>query len=228
MSEVFNRIEKKYLLNKEQYERITDLINKNMDKDKYGVYTITNLYLDTDNFDLIRKSIDKPKYKEKVRLRCYGVPNDEQEVFLEIKKKYKRHGNKRRIRLKLKDAYEYIDGKIDIDSQISREIRYLINLYDLKPMIYIAYDRIAYIGNDNVNFRLTMDYNIRSRIDDLYLENGDYGEYLLDKNQYLMEVKTSGSFPIWFVKILSDLKIYPISFSKYGNIYKKLKKEGRI
>lgn len=224
--DVFNRVEKKYILNKEQFDKIKAILSEKMKKDSFhdDVYTISSIYLDTDNFDLIRKSIDKPIYREKVRLRCYGVPSLDSKVFLEIKKKYNGFGNKRRISLKLKDAYLFINGNLEVDSQIGRELKYVLNFYNLKPKVYIVYDRLAFQDGD---FRITLDFNIRSRIDNLYLESHD-NLVSLDDNIYIMEAKSLNAYPSWFINVLSDLKIYPKSFSKYGNIYKKLKQEGMI
>lgn len=229
MNEVFNRIEKKYILNKEQLQELQQLIDEKMDKDTYheDVYTIASLYLDTDNYDLIRRSLDKPNYKEKVRLRCYGKPKLDENVFLEIKKKYNKCGNKRRIKLKLEDAYEFIKGNIKPKSQVGKELEYTILKDNLKPKIYIAYDRVAYEEKENKNLRITLDFNIRYRTNNLNLEYGDKGEYL-EKNICIMEVKSNKAIPLWLVKKLSELKLYSQSFSKYGNIYQKLKKEGKI
>lgn len=226
MNDVFDRVEKKYILNKNQFEIIKNHLLNHMQMYPYHdkEYTISSIYLDTDNFDLIRKSMDKPIYKEKVRLRSYGVPQINDTVFLEIKKKYKGHGNKRRIKLTLKEAYDFIDKKINIDSQKAKELQYIIKHNNLKPKIYIAYDRIAL---EQESFRITLDYNIRYRIDDIKLENGDAGK-LLNKDLYIMEAKATNAYPTWFIKLLSTHKIYPSSFSKYGNIYKKLKQEGKI
>ena len=226
MNDVFDRVEKKYILNKNQFETIKKILKKHMNTDPYhdDEYTISSIYLDTDNFDLIRTSLEKPIYKEKVRLRSYGVPSLDTKVFLEIKKKYNGHGNKRRIGLKLKDAYEFIEGKIEIDSQKGKELKYTINHYNLKPKIYIAYDRLAFQDNE---FRVTLDRNVRSRIEDIKLEDGDAGK-LLDKDTFIMEAKAINAYPTWFIELLNEYKLYPCSFSKYGSIYKKLKKEGKI
>lgn len=226
MNEVFDRVEKKYILNKNQFEEIKNILKEKMNTDPYhkDEYTISSVYLDTDNFDLIRTSLEKPAYKEKVRLRSYNVPSLDDKVFLEIKKKYNGHGNKRRIGLTLKDAYDFIEGKTEIDSQKGKELKYTLNKYNLKPKIYIAYDRLAFEQND---FRITLDYNIRSRIEDIRLENGSAGK-LLDKNIFIMEAKANNAYPNWFIKLLSNEKLYPSSFSKYGSIYIKLKQEGKI
>lgn len=225
--EVFRRTEKKYLLNKTQYNELFKKIESYLLKDKYFESTICNIYYDTCNNDLIISSMEKQLYKEKIRLRSYCVPNIESKVFLEIKKKYKGIISKRRVELKLQDFYKYEQNKIipDCNKQIMEELDYCFNKYNLIPSIYIGYDRKSYYSKENHNLRITIDTNIRSRTEDLKLELGDSGKLLFKEKKYLMEVKVLGSFPIWFVEALSSLKIYPISFSKYGEIYKNLNKE---
>lgn len=221
MQTVFNRIEKKYMLNKNQYQSLLKEIHSYMMPDEYGYTSISNIYFDTDNFDLIRKSIDKPIYKEKFRLRSYGITTLDDSVYLEIKKKYKKIVNKRRIILSLKDFYEQTNN----NPQIEKELHYAFSYYHLKPKMFIAYDRNAYYGKDNSGFRITFDKNIRYRIDDLKLEYGDEGILILPEGTCIMEIKSNLGYPLWFTKILSRLKIYPISFSKYGTAYQKYLKE---
>lgn len=227
---VFKRVEKKYLLSEDLYQKLFEKINNYITVDTYDFSTICNIYFDTDDYLLVNRSIEKPIYKEKVRLRSYGVPKKNSKVFLEIKKKYKGVVGKRRVSVPLKEFYTYFDtGKYpNVDTQIMNEINYCFKFYNLKPKVFLAYDRYSYKGKDDSNFRITFDKNIRSRTDNLYLENGDNGMLLLDKNCYIMEVKTLGAYPLWFARILSELNIYPTSFSKYGNVYKKqiFKKEG--
>ena len=227
---VFKRVEKKYLLSEDLYQKLFEKINNYISVDTYDFSTICNIYFDTDDYLLVNRSIEKPIYKEKVRLRSYGIPKKNSKVFLEIKKKYKGVVGKRRVSAPLKEFYTYFDtGKYpNVDTQIMNEINYCFKFYNLKPKVFLAYDRYSYKGKDDSNFRITFDKNIRSRTDNLYLENGDNGMLLLDKNCYIMEVKTLGAYPLWFAQILSELNIYPTSFSKYGNVYKKqiFKKEG--
>lgn len=227
-NEIFNRIEKKYFLNEEQFNNIMILINENMNHDKFYESTICNIYFDTDNYELIRTSIEKPIYKEKLRLRSYNVPKINDEVFFEIKKKYNGVVNKRRITLSLKDYYCFMDHNNMNKTQISKEILYMINRYNLKPKVFLAYDRKAYIGKDDKNLRITFDTNIRSRTDDLYLEHGDMGKSLSNDVYYIMEIKSFNGYPKWLVNCLSNNNIFPKTFSKYGNVYKKMMKEGMI
>jgi len=219
----FKRVEKKYLLTKEQYDSFVEKTKDKITLDQYGLHTICNLYYDTDTYDLIRYSIEKPKYKEKLRLRSYGIPDKDSTVFVELKKKYNGVVYKRRTSMTLKEAEEYLNNgkKYSKDSQIIREIDYFLKYYKPIPKLYLAYDRMAFFENDNPDVRLTIDQRIRSRKNDLLLSDGDEGELLLDEELFLMEIKVPGVFPVWLAELLSELKIYPVSFSKYGNIYKK-------
>lgn len=223
MSEnIFQRVEQKYVLTKEQKENLLKEIDEHIEKDKYFESTICNIYFDTKNNDLIINSLEKPTFKEKLRLRSYGTPNIYSDVFLEIKEKYKGIVGKRRIKLKLKDFYSYLKKqKYDETNQIMKEINYYFEFHKLKPSIFIGYDRQSYKGIIEEELRITFDNNLRSRKDNLRLECGDFGELFFDDDTYIMEIKTLGAMPLWLVRALSDLKIYPTSFSKYGSIYKK-------
>ncbi len=229
MIEIMNRVEQKYIISNDVYNKLIHKLNNYLIKDDYFKYTICNIYFDTDSYELIKNSLEKPIYKEKIRLRSYGIPTLSDNVFLEVKKKYDGVVNKRRIVLKLNEFYDYLNGNYYKDnSQIMNELDYAFNFYKLKPKVFLAYDRYAYKGIEDNNFRVTFDYNIRSRSEDLRLEEGDAG-YLLNKDKtYIMEVKALGSIPLWFSKLLSELKIYPASFSKYGEVYKKYIKLGDV
>ena len=220
---VFNRYEKKYLMPAPVYEALREHLADFMETDAYGLHTICNLYYDTEGDLLIRRSMEKPVYKEKLRLRSYGIPTSETKVFVEMKKKYHKVVNKRRLALPLAEACAYLNEGIRPaeDSQILRELDFFLKRYAPKPALYLAYDRTALFGKEDGDFRVTFDANIRSRRTDLFLEHGDAGELLLPRGWYLMETKILGATPLWFSEILSALSIYPVSFSKYGNIFKK-------
>lgn len=220
---VFQRVEKKYLLTEKQYHQIMAALKPYMNVDEYGLHTIGNIYYDTKEGTLIRTSIEKPPYKEKLRLRSYGVPSLSDVVFLEIKKKVYGVVNKRRISLPLIEAYQYVEtGKLFYPrTQIHKEIDVFMERYELIPKVYLAYDRIALYGKDDHEFRVTFDKNIRSRSNKLSLESGCWGDLLLEHGERIMEVKVMGAMPVWFVHILSELEIYSSSFSKYGSVYAK-------
>lgn len=219
---VFQRYEKKYLLRKEQYEHLCEIMKPYMQADAYGKHTICNIYYDTNQYDLIRTSIDKPPYKEKLRIRSYGVPTMEDTVFLEIKKKVQGVVYKRRVSMPYQEALAYVEQQHQMKpkSQILKEIDYFLQCYSVKEKAYIAYDRIAYFGKEYADFRMTFDFNIRWRTEQLCLNQGDHGTHLLEDDEVLMEIKMPMAMPLWLSKALNELNIFPVSFSKYGVCYK--------
>lgn len=229
----FKRYEKKYILTKEQKEALEDKIKDHMELDSFCKknknYLIRNIYYDTDNNDLIHMSINKPIFKEKLRVRKYGTYGDNKdEYFLEIKRKSEKIVFKRRIALNKEELDNFIINKTApkrekfLDNQVGRELEYLLNTYTLKPKVFITYVRVAYFDKDDSNFRLTFDDQIYARRNNLDFDIKECDKSLLDEGFYLMEVKASQNYPLWFARALSDLKIYPTSFSKYGTEYKKL------
>ena len=218
----FQRYEKKYLLTKAQYQTVRFGMAPYMKADAYPRYSISNLYYDTETYDLIRTSLEKPVYKEKLRLRSYGVPKNGDDAFIEIKKKFDGVVYKRRVTMRLPAAMRYLNREqAGDDSQISHEIDYFLHLYRPEPKAFIAYDRKAFAADDGGELRITFDTRLRARSNDLDLRFGDYGTLLLDEDLYLMEIKIPGSAPLWLSRLLSDNGIYPTSFSKYGEYYKR-------
>jgi len=220
-SNIFQRIEEKYFMDKETKDKFFHNISNYINKDKYYKSEILSIYFDNDNKDIVRRSLDKPLYKDKIRLRSYGTPNLDSDVFLEIKNKYEGVTGKRRVILKLSEFYDYLYNNKIKDNQIMKEIDYLFKYYDLKPNCFVSYDRLSYIGKEDLGLRITVDNNLKGRIDDLRLENGNYGDKFFEDDIYIMEIKTLNSMPLWLTNELSKLNIFPISFSKYGEIYKK-------
>lgn len=225
---VFERVEKKYRMNKEQYQAFLEEAAERIHVDEYGLHTIRNIYYDTAGCELIRKSIEKPRYKEKFRLRGYGEVQEESPVYLEIKKKYKGVVYKRRMEVSMRQARGYLEQGTGLKSrgQILNEIDYFIKFYQPKPKVYLAYDRTAYVGNEDENLRITIDQNIRSRVHRLELSYDGECE-MLNPEEYLMEIKVPVSYPVWLANLLSRLKLYPVSFSKYGAVYEKAVRDKR-
>lgn len=227
--EVFNRQEIKYLLSDDDKNALLDIIGNYMDSDPFNKdgkpYSICNIYLDTPSDELIIKSLEKPAFKEKIRLRSYGTAKLTDTVYLESKKKFDSVVNKRRTAFILQDAYDYFEKRIIPDfakqnKQVMKEIDYIMHFYDLAPRVFISYDRLAFFEKGNSDFRLTIDKNIQTRRTDLRLDIPASGNQLLPEGKWLMEAKAFKAFPLWFVKFLSSRKIYSTSFSKYGAEYK--------
>lgn len=219
---VFKRFEMKYLLTTEQKERVLQAMAPHMKLDKYGRTTIRNIYFDTDDYLLIRRSIDKPAYKEKLRIRCYSKAGPDTTVFVELKKKYNRVVYKRRISLPEAEAMDWLCGgdHCGKQTQISAEIDYFMDFYKtLHPTVFLSYQREAYYANDGSDFRVTFDDNILCRQEEISLKADAYGTPLLPEGKVLMEIKASGGMPMWMAHVLSSERIFKTSFSKYGTAY---------
>lgn len=220
---VFKRYELKYLLTQAQKQIILKAMEPYMQLDKYGRTTIRNIYYDTDDYLLIRRSIEKPVYKEKLRIRSYKRANPESTVFVELKKKYQSVVYKRRISLPEKGAMEWIckDHHCHDGTQIASEIEYFIDYYKtLHPVVFLSYEREAYYCTNGSDFRVTFDDTILCRQEDLSLKSEAYGMPLLPEDTVLMELKCSGGIPLWMTRVLSSQHIYKTSFSKYGTAYR--------
>ena len=221
---VFKRYELKYLLTAEQKERLLRAIGEYIVPDRFSRTDIRNIYFDTDDYRLIRRSIEKPAYKEKLRIRSYGQAGPDSTVFVELKKKYNGVVYKRRLALGETQALDWICGgeKCPVDNQIVREIDYFLAFYkNLSPKVFLSYEREAYCAADGSGFRVTFDDNILSRRRELSLEAEAWGDRLLDRGMVLMELKCSGGIPLWMVHALAQERVYKTSFSKYGTAYEK-------
>lgn len=217
----FRRYEKKYLLTREQFEAFSRELAPYVRPDKYFESLVLSVYYDSESFELIRRSIEKPTYKEKLRLRSYGVPTGDSPVFVELKKKYEGIVYKRRVELSAEQAENWLaGGGIDDDGQVIREVDWMMHSRGpLSPKVVICCNRRAYVGVDNEELRITFDHSIRWRDTDLSLRLGDGGRELLASGEVLMEIKMPGSSPLWLAHMLSRHGIFPVSFSKYGTCY---------
>ncbi len=236
----FDRVEKKYIITAEQKAAMLRAIDTVMEKSKYFESKIFNIYFDTDNFDLIIQSMEKPEFKEKLRARSYGGFD---KVFLEIKTKLRgkdyNNGYKRRVLITKSDFRNLVSGKKSIielaekkieqpsDIQIAKEVDYLIRHFNLKPKILVYYDRISYEGKDGL--RITFDEDLRFRDQNLkFTKNAKDKRYFNDEKNIIMEIKANGVMPMWLVKKLSYEKVYPTSFSKVASAYTSLRKEKNV
>lgn len=219
---VMKRYELKYRLNKEQVQYFLNEVSSYLKLDKYGLTSISSIYFDTPNYFLIRKSIEKPFFKEKIRLRSYGLAKIDSPVFLEIKRKNDKIVYKRRIMTSEEKAYSFLDSGVNFDqSQISRELEGFREKYgELEPKILIIYDRMAFY-QENSDIRVTLDMNPRYRANDLNLHSSLDGNPLLEEGEAILEIKVQHSIPLWLVEILNKGKIYQTSFSKVGSAYER-------
>ena len=217
----FKRKEKKYLLNRKQYEALRLRMQPYMQEDQYGLTTIMSIYYDNDDFQLIHRSIEKPLYKEKFRLRSYGVPKEGTKVFAEIKKKYDGIVYKRRVTAPMSEMRQFLEGKWKLpdNEQVQQEILWMLKRYRLEPKVLVMYDRLALFGIEDPSLRITFDSNLRYRTEDLDLTHGSFGELFEPEDFYIMEIKFPQSTPLWLVRILDELHIYPGSFSKIGTVF---------
>ena len=225
MGDIFRRVEKKYIITEKQFEDLKEAIKNYMVEDEHGKSTICNIYFDSKLYELISHSITKPYFKEKIRLRSYNTPKQDSDVFLEIKRKCEGVVSKRRIQMKLRDLNQYIVDKKSVknkNEQIKSELDYYFDKYNLTPSMYLSYFREAFYQKDDRDFRITFDSNVIAREYDLNLDSASYGSQILEDGKYIMEVKTLGSMPLWFVRIIDELKIMPCGFSKYGEAYTQL------
>lgn len=246
---VFKRKEIKYLLSSEERNALLPILEAHMEPDAFAHNSISNLYYDTPDFRMVRRSLEKPMYKEKLRLRSYGTPENTSTVFSEIKKKAMGIVYKRRISLPYQEAVSFLSGQqiasTDTCSgttrqiastdmcdgttrQILHELDWMLASYEnLSPRVFLSYERDSYKGISDPSLRLTLDQDILFRTDRLDLREGAFGEAILLPDQTLMEVKISNAAPLWLAQALSEIGIFPVSFSKYGRAYERICRDPR-
>lgn len=222
----FKRIEKKYVVTKEQKEILLREMLKHMELDKYCLnektYKVQNVYYDTVGHDLIAQSVRKPAFKQKLRVRKYTNQKDR---FLEIKKKCEGVVGKRRVALSQEEIDDFILRQITpiranfVDNEVIKEIAYVLSLYKVRPEVYISYERLGLFDINDKEFRITFDEKIHAKKNNFDWDQDDYEINLLEDGYFVMEIKTVKNFPLWLVKLLNENKIYPHSFSKYGTEY---------
>ncbi|WP_142826013.1 polyphosphate polymerase domain-containing protein [Planococcus soli] len=224
--EIFCRKEQKYLISKEQYNRLIEEMGNRMRSDKNGdngKYTVTSLYFENEAKQIYFETKNKLQYRQKLRLRVYGDTDLAGTAFFEVKQKHKDVVNKRRAVIPLAEAYRYLKegskGGLDhfhvSNRQVLKEIDYFINYYGLQPEMIVSYDRHALHGVDDEDLRITFDFNLRCRNQDLHLEHGTYGDPFIDLNLVVLEVKVDHSVPLWLVRILQSLDCEQRSASKF-------------
>ena len=227
---IFERVEKKYRISRDTYTALIERISDKILPDEHGNYTICSLYLDTPDFLLIRNSMEAKAYKEKLRIRCYGIPNKDSRIFFEIKKKLCGVVYKRRVPMTLAEAEEYLQsGTPPSDSQIMREIDYSMRRYNLPaPQVCVIYERDAFYLKENSDIRITFDTNARYRYGFPDENSASVENYILGGDEGILEIKTFGAMPVWLSHTLSELSIFPSPFSKYAHAYRNIVSNNQI
>ena len=218
----FKRVEMKYMLDSEKKAAFIEALGDRLVPDDYPESDIMNIYYDTMDYHLARKSLERPIYKEKLRLRTYGVPNGDTTAFLEIKKKFKGIVYKRRISLPYGEAISAMNEgtPINKEGQITREIEAFRTHYgSLSRKTVVSYHRTSYYLKDDPSFRITFDNDIRYRNSSTDLSSGIFGKKLLADDMSIMEIKVGGAMPLSIAHTLSSLDIKKGRFSKYGSAY---------
>lgn len=228
--QTIQRIEKKYLMSAQLQRAVLQEIAQYIQPDIYPHSRIFNLYLDDERHSLLYYSMQKECFKEKLRLRSYQplAMHEDGEVFLEIKKKYNHVVCKRRLECSLQNALAFIKGERSCTSQIEKELAYALQYHQADFRIYVAYERDSYVGIEEADLRITFDYNIRGRCDQLSLQDEGNVKPLLEEGYVMMEIKAHKACPLWLVKVLSKYQLYPCSFSKVGKIYEQHIRTGGV
>ena len=221
MEKYFKRFEKKYLVDYQQLKKFKEIISKHTEVDNFGVQLIQNIYFDNDDWGIVRNSIEKPLFKEKFRLRFYGVESDGACVFVESKKKFEGIVYKRRVSLKL-DSILKLGIKaalLEEGSQIAKELQYFVEREKTYEKMFLSYKRKAYKGIKDESLRITFDFDIKYRLENFNFSKPEGGTLLLGKDLTLIEIKNNKNFPLWLVRALSENNIFATSFSKYGRCF---------
>lgn len=224
--EIFRRREQKYLITKKQYKELFIRVSSYMRPDKNGNdgrYTVSSLYFESPKNTIYFETKNKLKYRQKLRLRTYDETDEDSTAFFEIKQKHKKVVNKRRLLMSLQEANRYLQADLSdplsqyktTNAQVMKEIHYFRQLYELYPEMVVSYDRHALHGVEDDQLRMTFDFDLRARSEDLFLEHGSYGDYFIDPNLVVLEVKVNDAVPLWLARILQDLNCEQRSASKF-------------
>jgi len=221
MMNVFRRYEKKYLITQEQAAVICDVMSKHIMPDRFNEYIVQNLYFDTANWESVRASIEKPIYKDKLRLRCYGELQSDDDVFLELKKKHKSVVYKRRIAVSAHDFQSNSVREIASKdtSQIAHELKFFLDVHPVFERMLVSYKRTAFAGIEDRGLRVTFDEDVRYRQNNLGFSQPRDGNTILPGGIVVMEIKTHGAMPLELTRLFSEMGVFPVSFSKYGTCY---------
>ena len=238
---IFERREKKFLVEQQRLESFLNKIHTHLTPDERGVTKVSSLYYDTPENTLISRSLEKPVYKEKLRIRAYGEVSSDSIVFVELKKKFKGIVYKRRFGCALNDSYAFMQngkgmsdtflcsqemqGQTMSDTTLAKrnylEVKACKNRYrKLEPKMLIVTNRLALYTNDGSGVRLTIDFQPCFDSQNLKLDSQAPHQSLIDEDVCILEIKSANALPMWMIEAMSEARIRPQSFSKYGHAFK--------
>lgn len=231
----FKRIETKYIVAKDDVKDLIKDLKEYVVEDDYPTSTISNIYFDTENFDVIQDALAKQHRREKIRMRTYiEKPQADSPVFLEVKSKDEEGiGHKFRLVATSQAIINLItDGKVDHqiqDPDLVQEIQRLRKRYGhrLEPRMFIYYDRLSLKEKKSIQgypyqkIRVTIDQNLVFRDQAVSLFDGKKGEPLLEDDFVIMEIKAPGQEPQWLKDLLEKYGLVKQKFSKYSCAYHK-------
>jgi SPX domain protein involved in polyphosphate accumulation len=225
-----DRFELKYLTRFDTYQRIIRQLDPYAERDGYagelGRYSIISLYYDSPELACYWDKINGVPYRNKLRIRQYGSMAGSDDAYIEVKQKLLASIRKIRTRMKLTQAYDLLAAAhqraetsevIDRspEDEVLNHVMYLRSLYNLEPKAIISYEREPYVGRYDHHLRMTFDLNLRSRAEDLRLESGPWGKYIMSPDIVLVEMKVDGRIPEWFISLVAEHNLEPCRFSKY-------------
>lgn len=220
--ETFIRKEIKYKITDQQKALFLARMKAFLESDQYPESTIYSIYLDTDQFDLLRICQGKPDFRQKVRIRSYApVDSRSGQVFLELKKKVGKTGFKTRSAFEAGQLEDFLACPQGFD-QATGEMAALLSRWKLKPQFCLQAHRFSYAWRGIADLRITIDDAITFRQESCSLQASRNDQPLLEPGWNIMEIKCSHNLPLELVRTLFDLSITPVSFSKAGQVYARI------
>lgn len=242
------RYELKYRISESKAEAITQFIKPYLHLDRYsklrtnGAYPIVSLYLDSDNLQLCRESLEGKKNRLKLRIRSYTDEPDyprffeikqHRPHFFEIKRRVNNIIIKSRARVKYQDVSSLLLGASlplqthDGDGETLKQFQLYANSINAGPVILIRYMRQAYEDDSENRVRVTFDrelfYNVTR---ELKVTMGGAGWQRLFSNDVILEIKFTGRYPAWLSQMVKVLNLHQQSNSKYARSVKQACKLG--
>lgn len=222
--ETMSRHDIKYIIDEKTVGELRKcLLANNMRKQIHDSDLVVSAYCDTDDFASIRKCIDDPKHKEKIRIRSYGPIGDDDLAYLEIKRKENGLLTKRRVKVRYGDIPGILSGSQKMQGEFGDELDDFLSRYpNSEPRIRISYERESYKAEDeSSDLRVTLDHDIRYKVGKGIRLDGSDGTCLMSPRRYIIEIKTLGETPKWLDMFFKSRSLKPRSYSKYAKAYTK-------